>query len=249
MSPHNLAGGGALIAHGLVDRPTDDLDAFTRATGEDFADVANKVRAAFEAANYMVTPDPQSHPSYDVRTWLIQETRTSGRGRRPEIVKIQIYRDSVTRAAASSRLGPLVDAQELGANKVVTIYHRSRHRDFDDVARIAPRLGVADMIAMADTKMVTPIDRPTLASCFRAIRHLDDDRFPDPGKANDLRVYFHALADRLAGGVDLIFPSPYEQIWTPVPPSKAALDDRWKKLQTDLEERAGRRRATDDGAL
>lgn len=233
-----LAGGGALIVHGLVDRRTEDLDVFTRAAGEAFTDVASRVRSAFEAADYELTPDPQAHLSNDIRTWLVRARRTSGLGRRPEVVKIQICRDNITCAVVPSRLGPLVDPVELGANKILTIYDRPRHRDFDDVARIAPRIGVADMIAVADTKVVTPLDKPTLAMCVRDICRLDDKRFPDPAKAPELRSYFADLADRIEHGRDLSIPTPYEQTWTSKQAPPAPKNGRWRNLEAELANRA-----------
>ena len=49
----SVAGGAALIVHGLVDRPTQDLDAFSRPDGN-VLEIAASVTPAFIAAGYLV---------------------------------------------------------------------------------------------------------------------------------------------------------------------------------------------------
>jgi len=48
-----LAGGNALIAHGLVERPTQDVDLFSPQAGAPGA-VAHRVRRALESAGFRV---------------------------------------------------------------------------------------------------------------------------------------------------------------------------------------------------
>ena len=240
----NLAGGGALIVHGLVDRPTDDLDSFTTATGEDFAGVVAAAESSFRLLGYEVAPDPNSMDNAEIRTWLVRERKTSRFGRDPEIVKVQICRDTIWQDPVQTRVGPALTPMELAANKILTIQDRPRHRDFDDVARLAPRLGLGNMIALAEEKQFIAVSRGDLANAIRAIRILDDARFPVPDRAQDLKAYFADVASLLENGDDLSIPSPYDPAWVPPQISRRSSDpvqDALAAMRTELQSRKSER--------
>jgi hypothetical protein len=89
-----LGGGGALIAHGLVDRDSEDLDAFIDSR-EDFRTVASRVRAAFQGANYEISDNDSLGDPSQILTWFVRPRRTATRGRPTLPLKI---RSSSTRS-------------------------------------------------------------------------------------------------------------------------------------------------------
>lgn len=201
----SLAGGAALIVHGLVDRPTRDLDAFSQHDG-DVSGIAASVTAAFTAAGYAVKDISESE---ELRTLLVsRETRRlMGRPVRP--VRVQIGRDFQLLPPVPSRVGQTLDPVELGANKVLTVYDRPRARDADDIARLAPRLGFQRMLDIADRKQVEPLDRHQLAHAFRQLQRIKDREFPFPENAAAVKAYMGLIADAVESD-SAVFPSgPY----------------------------------------
>lgn len=235
-----LAGGGAQIAHGLVERTTMDLDAFMRPE-ENFTEVTERVRAALEAANYEVAEDQDAMSTNEIASWLVQEKSVSKGGRPRAIVKIQMCRDTIALDAVSTRYGPTMDPLELGANKILAIYDRYRHRDYDDLARISRVVPMDQMLDVADLKQVTQLGRSELAESFRNIRRLKDEDFPVPEQVPGLRRWFLDLADRVDIGGDLDIPSPYDATWRTVQPaSTPRLDGQDKVLMDRLRDRLNR---------
>jgi len=205
-----LAGGGALIAQGLVERRTSDLDGFTSAAGQEFTDIVRQARAAFSGAGYRVRDDPNAMNSDEIYSWKISEQSSPGRGRTPDEVKIQICRDVIALPPVPTPLGQMLDPRELGANKVRAIYDRARPRDLDDLARLVSRLPFDDMLGVADQKQVEPLDRRMLADSLRMFQSVDGDRFPDPARAAAVKNFGATLADQLVAGGEGRVVSPYD---------------------------------------
>lgn len=55
-----LAGGNALVAHGIISRPTHDVDLFAAEPGA-VSEAAGPVASALAAAGLTVTPAPPEH--------------------------------------------------------------------------------------------------------------------------------------------------------------------------------------------
>lgn len=113
-----LAGGSALIAHGLIDRMTRDLDAFTAAEGYDLIELARRAENALVAAGYSVSDDTRV-PA--VQRLLVQRFSRSTRGRPASVVQVELCRDDIALPSVPSPLGPLLDPLELGANKILAV--------------------------------------------------------------------------------------------------------------------------------
>lgn len=202
----SLAGGAALIVHGLVDRPTQDLDAFSRPDGN-VSEIAVSVGSAFVAAGYTV----QDVSDVDeLRTLLVsrQSRRALGRPLRP--VKVQIGRDFQLLDPVPSRVGQTLDPVELAANKVLTVYDRPRARDADDLARLVPRFGLPRILDLADRKQVEPLSRVELANSFRMLQRIRDQEFPYPAHALGVKVLMGGIAQAVDSGSPLVDSGPYE---------------------------------------
>ncbi|MGH3765908.1 MAG: nucleotidyl transferase AbiEii/AbiGii toxin family protein [Pseudonocardiaceae bacterium] len=60
-----LAGGGAMLAHGIVNRVTKDVDLFTDRDAQEAVRIATALRAALLAANFRI--EPAARPPHENR--------------------------------------------------------------------------------------------------------------------------------------------------------------------------------------
>lgn len=181
-----LAGGLALAVHGLSDRPTEDLDAFTSRPGDVATAVVAFVRAAAQ------------------RQWavdIVQESesfvRLSVTGKTSLIVDIAL--DSPPDLPPTmSILGPTFAPKELAARKLLALFDRAMPRDFVDLFRLVQHWDRDELMSMAEA-----IDPGFEAAAFEtAVRQLDRYRNEDVpigvAELPELRAYFQSWADVLA---------------------------------------------------
>lgn len=116
-----LAGGAALLAQHLSERPTQDLDLFTRGPHD-----VTAARDAFSAA-------------CAERGWSVQRLantptfcRLVVRGGEELVVDLAVDSPPI-RAATASFLGPTFAPVELAGRKVLALFDRAAARDFVDV--------------------------------------------------------------------------------------------------------------------
>lgn len=212
-----LGGGGALIAHGLVDRDSEDLDAFIDSR-EDFTSVASRVRAAFQGANYEISDNDSLGDPSQILTWFVRPRRTVTRGRPTLPLKIQLLRDPILLDPVPGRYGPMIDPVELGAQKLTVIYEDARPRDYDDLARIATHYRLDRIIEVADERHFQPLDRPTIAATLRQVARMRAADIPEGCGIQALVAYYDSVAGPIATG-DLdhasSLPTPYSPQWPP----------------------------------
>ncbi len=123
-----IAGGAALLAAGVSDRPTEDLDAFS-ASCRDLTPVVDRLVAELVSGGLVV----------DVRRGadsFAQMTVMTGRWRRTAL-RVELGRDSQMFEAVASPLGPMLSLRELAANKVLAAFGRHEPRDLVDMAALA----------------------------------------------------------------------------------------------------------------
>lgn len=129
-----MAGGAALVASGVSDRPTKDLDAFSSTCAE--VDVAaERLRTDLVEQGYIVEVVRSSDS-------FAQLVVASGRLRRSEIA-VDLGRDAQLFESVSTPLGPALSVRELAANKILAAFGRHEPRDLVDLAAIA-RVGSVD---------------------------------------------------------------------------------------------------------
>ncbi|HEY5881927.1 MAG TPA: nucleotidyl transferase AbiEii/AbiGii toxin family protein [Nakamurella sp.] len=208
----SLAGGSALIAHGLIDRQTKDLDAFTSSLGADVVGITDRVADAFRAAGYVVNDDSRS-PA--LRRLLVTRGAQRSIGRPSRAIQIEIGSDYQALPSLPSRFGPILDPYELGANKILATYDRVRPRDADDIARLVTKLDYTRMLSVADGKMVDRLDREQLAEAFDMFTRVDDSEFPYPDNAAAVKEFMRALAESARGRTRLPALSPYGAVAAP----------------------------------
>ncbi|MCY7399535.1 MAG: nucleotidyl transferase AbiEii/AbiGii toxin family protein [Nocardioides sp.] len=211
-----LGGGGALIAHGLVDRDSEDLDAFIDSR-EDFRTVANRIRTAFQGANYEISDNDSLGDPSQILTWYVRPRKTATRGRPTLPVKIQLLRDPILLDPVPGRFGPMIDPVELGAQKLTVIYEDARPRDYDDLARIATHYRLGRIIEVADERHFQALDRPTIATTLRQVARMRAADIPEGCGLQALVTYYDSVAGPIATG-DLghasSLPTPYSSQWS-----------------------------------
>ncbi len=135
-----LAGGGALVVHGLTERSTNDLDFFTPAP-TDVPLLGQALVIAFREAGLTVS--------------IVRDTETFVRlavGDGTTDTLVDLAWDARMRPAVASDLGPVLNQEELAADKVLALFGRAEPRDFLDVYGLSQRLGWPRLLALAEQK-------------------------------------------------------------------------------------------------
>lgn len=135
-----LAGGAAMIARGLVDRTTRDVDFFTTS-----ADAVNGLHGAVQRA--------LTHAGYQVRTVRavsgFVRLEVSHRG---ETCEVDLAHDARLRPTERGDLGATLAAEELAADKMLALFGRAEARDFVDVDALVDHFGRERLLTLAAEK-------------------------------------------------------------------------------------------------
>jgi hypothetical protein len=92
---------------------------------------------------------------------------------------------------------------------VLAAYGRTEARDADDLARLVPIFGFERVLALADTKEASSLDRKYLAGAFRRYGRVPPERFPYPETAQPVQQYMAAIAVSLETGKPVTGTGPY----------------------------------------
>lgn len=135
-----LAGGNALVAHGLVERVTQDVDLFSPEPGAPGA-VVQPVRRALESAGYRVevTRRPQ-----DSGGEFAQLTVSSGE----QTMLLDLARDWRLQEPIRLDIGPVLHIDDAVGSKVAAMVGRGLPRDFIDVAAALHRYNREQLMSL-----------------------------------------------------------------------------------------------------
>lgn len=182
-----VAGGAALIASGLITRPTEDLDLFASAPVSSVTAAARALEMAMDSCGYQVR--------------IVRESQTFCRmviDAPGEQVLVDLAIDSPPIAEIGTTvLGPTLEAHELAVRKVLALFGRAEARDFADVFVLAQRFGRE---ALLDTAAVVDpgFDRVVIAQMMRTIDRFADDEIPLSADAvSGVREYFAEWSEDL----------------------------------------------------
>jgi hypothetical protein len=136
-----LAGGNALIAHGLLTRPTQDVDLFTPEAGGAAA-VLEAVRGALVGDGFTVdvTRGPTGHNGD------FAQLRVS---RDDLVTQVDLGRDWRAREAVTLDIGPVLHLDDAVAAKATALLGRALARDFIDVAAALDRYSRSRLLQLA----------------------------------------------------------------------------------------------------
>ena len=184
-----VAGGAALLARGMIHRPTRDVDLFLLDTA------CSEVGAA--AASFEAALDHQGwshHRVIDQHDFIRIEISDH-----LEDLIIDLGRDSPPEEPIDTTdLGPTLSPRDLAARKTLALFGRAEARDFADVSDLARHYGRDHLLALAAADDAG-FDLHVFASMIAAINRLtDEDLSVGPRDPSDLRAYFHNWAAELA---------------------------------------------------
>ncbi len=163
-----LAGGGAMLAHGLVDRPTQDVDLFT--PDADVTAIADALVAALHGEGMSLV--------VEVRTQTyVRLTATEQAGR---AYKIELARDARIRPPVRLDVGAVLHLEEIAADKVLALFGRAAARDFVDVAALLRKFPKERLLALAAEKD-PGFDAGHFAGALRSVARLADEDFTPMG--------------------------------------------------------------------
>jgi len=151
-----LPGGGALLAHDLISRPTQDIDLFTPDPAE-LARVTEALTAALRDGGYVVdvTRRVDTFAHLDVAS-------PDGRAMAVELAVDARIRDTVQLS-----FGPVLHPDEVTADKTLALFGRAAARDLADVDALAARYGHDRLLALA-TEKDPGFDRRVFADALSA---------------------------------------------------------------------------------
>jgi hypothetical protein len=182
-----LAGGYAVSAHGMGNRPSGDVDLFTswQRRGE-FPELAAAVVAALEAAGYKASVIM----SAETFTRLILTDPADGVEE-----KVELSVDWRAHEPVQLDVGPVLHADDAVANKVCALFGRALPRDFLDVdaAIMSGRYTREQLLELA-AEADRGFDRLLFADALGALTQITDTAFAeyraDPDMVADMRHRF-----------------------------------------------------------
>ena len=180
-----LAGGGALILLGAVDRTTRDLDFFTQSDVPIDAIAAALVEKLSERG---LSVETDRSGRYFARLVV----RSDG-----ETIEVDLGRDSHWRPAVHLNGHPIRSIDELAVDKTLSVFGRAEARDFVDLYSLRDRYDIDDLLAWAVQKD-RGFDRYVMAEMIGRIemRRREDFAVDDATFAS-LRTWFEHLRARL----------------------------------------------------
>jgi hypothetical protein len=150
-APHGfaLAGGNALIAHGIIERPTQDVDVFSDEQGGVSA-AADTVEAALRDAGFLAERREEADELADIfygmgeglAEWII--TAPGG-----EQMMLQMAYFDRAREPVIMDVGPVLDLEDVVGGKVCALASRAEPRDYVDTAAALERYSIEEMIGFA----------------------------------------------------------------------------------------------------
>jgi hypothetical protein len=170
-----LAGGNALVAHGIISRPTEDVDLFADAAGAVGA-AAGPVAEALTSAGLTVTPVAETGDLGEVFYGFDQEMaeyEVSGGG---HVVRLQLVRFGRSRPAVLMDIGPVLHPDDLLGSKVAAMATRAEARDYADVAAALATYDRSQLIELARRADPDLADEE-IAEAMQLLDEMDDAVF------------------------------------------------------------------------
>ncbi|MDQ2875504.1 MAG: nucleotidyl transferase AbiEii/AbiGii toxin family protein [Actinomycetota bacterium] len=143
-----LAGGNALAAHGIISRPTHDVDLFTAAPGA-VSEASGPVAGALAAAGLSVSAVEASGELGEMFEGFDQEMTEYDVSDGVQAVRLQLVRFDRSRPAVMMDVGPVLHPDDLVGSKVAAMATRAEPRDYADVASALRTYGREHLVELA----------------------------------------------------------------------------------------------------
>ncbi|WP_432833648.1 nucleotidyl transferase AbiEii/AbiGii toxin family protein [Dactylosporangium sp. CA-092794] len=177
--PHGfaLAGGHAVAAHGILQRPSEDVDLFADwQRRADFPAAVEVVIAAYVAAGYEV--------EIDHRTETFARLYLTDPAERGEHHRVELVANWRSQPPVQMDIGPVLHADDVMAGKVDALYNRAAARDFLDIdAAIASERYTLEQLCELAEAVDAGFDRAIFEQMLRSIVRFDDEDFAEYGVA------------------------------------------------------------------
>lgn len=161
-----LAGGGALVVLGIVDRRTEDLDYFATAPeAVDRLGPALYRALVSDGLTVQVRRDVPGFTQYRVSDDV-------------EATALDLSWDTRLHPTQSTVVGPALATDDLAADKTLALFGRAEARDFVDVFRLRAVYSRADLLRLAGEKD-RGFSAKRFAEAIEANRPLRTTRLPD----------------------------------------------------------------------
>jgi hypothetical protein len=188
-----LAGGNALAAHGIISRPTEDIDLFAEDPGA-VGTGAALVAAALEENGLTVMPAEETSDLGEVFYGFDQEMAEYVVSDAEQAVRLQLVRFDRSRPAVMMDIGPVLHLDDLLGSKVSAMATRAEARDYADVAAALGRYD-RDYLVGLGRRADPALADEELAEAMQRLDALDDAVFArQPGfsleQARGIRAAF-----------------------------------------------------------
>lgn len=190
-----LAGGYAVQAHGILQRPSEDVDLFTDWERRgDFAAAVEAVVDGYRAAGYTVEVTQQ----FD--TFARLAATDPATPDRP--YKVELAANWRSLPPVMMDIGPVLHVDDVVAGKMSALFTRAEPRDFLDVdaALLTGRYTREGLISLAE-QADAGFDRRVFADLLSMLRRYPDRRFAAYGASSDhiaaMRKRFEDWRDQL----------------------------------------------------
>jgi predicted nucleotidyltransferase component of viral defense system len=170
-----LAGGHALIAHGIVSRPTEDIDLFTNEDGAVQAAAGLLARKLINAG-FDVDVIPETSELGDIFYGFERDMVEFEIRKKDETIRLQLCRFDRSQRPTVMEIGPVLHINDVIGSKVAAMATRAEPRDFIDVAAALDRYNSQQLMELALCADPALTDEE-FADAMRRLDRLDDEVF------------------------------------------------------------------------
>lgn len=170
-----LAGGHAIAAHGILERPSEDVDLFADwQRRADFPTAVDEVIAAYRAEGLDV--------QVDLRLDTFARLHVTDPGEPDRQHRVELVANWRAQPPVQMDIGPVLHPDDVMAGKMDALYNRAAARDFLDIdAAITGGRYTLDRLCQLAHQADAGFDRKHFAAMLGRVDRLDDEDFIEYG--------------------------------------------------------------------